>query len=221
MSLNIEGGIKGMKNLKMLKGGTILLVIVLVVGVFALIVWANGNGLNGMRGGLNGNMVTPGYGMQNKGVSNQMQSQDCENCAEGLGNGIVRRADAPDDDGDGIPNGQDPDYESVCDDECDGICDSEPKSSGMRRNALGNENDGISEYLVHINGGDLKTMKISDIAQLWGIDADSLLSEIIRVFGLEKSYNIGNSIDDLSGEYRFFPYQIKEIAERIKAAPVE
>lgn len=210
-----------MKSSRIFKGGTILLVIALAVGVFALVVWADGNGLNGMRGGSIGNIESPRYGMQNKGVSNQMQNQDCEDCAEGLGNGMDRRAEAPDDDGDGIPNGQDEDYVSECDDECDGTCDSEPKGSGMRRNALGNENDGISEYLVHINGRDLKTMKISDIAQLWGIDAGSLLSEIIKVFGLEKSYNIGNSIDDLRGECRFFPYQMKEIAEGIKAVPVE
>jgi len=81
-------------------------------------------------------------------------------------NEMGSRAEAPDDDVDGIPNGQDLDYESVCDEECDGTCGSEPKGSSMRRNASENENDGISEYLVHINGRDLKTMKISDVAQL-------------------------------------------------------
>jgi len=127
---------------------------------------------------------------------------------------------APDDDGDGIPNGQDPDYESVCD-ECDGTCDSEPKGSGMRRNALGNENDGIIEYPVHINGRELKVMSIGELAQVWGIDSGLLLNELVKEFNLEQTYDIDNTIDDLRGEFRFSPYQIKEIAERIKTVPVE
>jgi hypothetical protein len=32
---------------------------------------------------------------------------------------------------------------------------------------------------------------------------------------------LSNTIDDLRGEYRFSPYQIMEIAERIKTASVE
>jgi len=35
------------------------------------------------------------------------------------------------------------------------------------------------------------------------------------------SYTFSNTIDDLRGEYRFSPYQIMEIAERIKTASVE
>jgi len=35
------------------------------------------------------------------------------------------------------------------------------------------------------------------------------------------SYTLTNTIDDLRGEYRFSPYQIMEIAERIKTASVE
>jgi hypothetical protein len=35
------------------------------------------------------------------------------------------------------------------------------------------------------------------------------------------SYTLSNTIDDLRGEYRFSPYQIMEIAERIKTASVE
>jgi len=182
-----------MKSSRIFKGGTILLVIALAVGVFALLAWADGNGTGGKFSGNMGN----------------------------ANNEIGRRAEAPDDDGDGIPNGQDEDYESICDEECDGTCGSEPKGSGMRRNASENENDGISEYLVHINGRDLKTMRISDVTQLWGIDAGFLLNELVKEFNLAQSYTTDNTIGDLRGEYRFSPYQIKEIAERIKTAPVE
>ena len=206
-----------MKSSRNLKVGVTLLVIALAVGVFALVVWADGNGMYGMRGSSSGDIETPRYGMQNKGAFNQEQTQDCEDCVEGLGNGMGRRAEAPDDDGDGIPNGQDPDYVSECDDECDGTCDSEPKGSGMRRNS----SDNITGLQAHVSGIEMKTMTIEDIAALWGINAGKLLEGIKNEFELTQEYNISNTIDDLRGEYRFSPYQIMEIAERIKTTSVE
>jgi len=211
-----------MKSSRNLKVGVTLLVIALAVGVFALVVWADGNGTYGMRGGSKGNIETPRYGMQNKEVSNQMQNQDCEgceDCVEGQGNGMDRKANAPDDDGDGIPNGQDEDYvPHDCDDECDGTCDSEPKGRGMRRNS----SDNISGLQAHVNGMEMKTMTIADIAALWGIDGDSFLAEMTKEFNLQQEeYTTDNTIDDLRGEYRFSPYQIMEIAERIKATSTE
>ena len=173
-----------------------------------------------MRGGTGGNIESPRYGMQNKGVSNQGQTQDCEGCVEGLGNGMGQRAAAPDDDGDGIPNGQDSDYvHNECDDECDGTCDSEPKGSGMGINSSNN----ISGLQAHLSGMEMKTMTIAEIATLWGIDSDDFLVEMTEEFNLQQGkYTTDNTIDDLRGEYRFSPYQIMEIAQRIKtAAPVE
>jgi len=213
-----------MKSSRNLKVGVILLVVALVVGVFALVVWADGNGTNGtygMRGRSSGDFETPRYGMQNKGISNQSQTQDyegCEDCVGYLGNGMFNRNNAPDDDGDCIPNGQDSDYvQHNCDDECDGTCDSEPKGNGMRRNS----SDNISGLQAHVNGMEMKTMTIADIAALWGIDDGELLDGIKSEFRLTQKYNISNTIDDLRGEYRFSPYQIMEIAQRIKTASVE
>jgi len=206
-----------MKSSRNLKVGVTLLVIALAVGVFALVVWADGNGTYGMRGGSSVYGATPRYGMQSKEFSNQMQNQDCEDCVEGLGNRMNQKAEAPDDDNDGIPNGQDDDYDFDCDEECDGTCDSEPKGSGMRRNS----SDNISELQAHVSGMEMKTMTIAEIATLWGIDAGKLLDGIQNEFELSQQYSFNNTIDDLRGEYRFSPYQIMEIAERIKAAPVE
>lgn len=196
-----------MKSSRNLKVGVTLLVIALAVGVFALVVWADGNGMYGMRGGSSVDGVTPRYGMQDKDFSNQV---------EGLGNGMGRRANAPDHDGDGVPNGLDEDYvHNDCDDECDGTCDSEPKGSGMGRNS----SDNISGLQTHVSGMEMKTMTIADIANLWGIDGDRLLAEITEEFNLQQEkYTAGNTIDELRGEYRFSPYQIMEIAQRIKAA---
>lgn len=196
-----------MKSSRNLKVGVTLLVIALAVGVFALVVWADGNGMYGMRGGSSVDGVTPRYGMKDKDFSNQV---------EGLGNGMGRRANAPDHDGDGVPNGLDEDYvHNDCDDECDGTCDSEPKGSGMRRNSP----DNISGLQAHVSGMEMKTMTIADIANLWGIDGDRLLAEITEEFNLQQEkYTAGNTIDELRGEYRFSPYQIMEIAQRIKVA---
>ena len=201
-----------MKSSRNLKVGVTLLVIALAAGVFALVVWADGNGMYGtygMRGRSSGNIESPRYSMQSKEFSKQV---------EGLGNGMGRRANAPDDDGDGIPNGQDSDYiPHDCDDECDGTCDSEPKGSGMGRNS----SDNISGLQTHVSGMEMKTMTIADIATLWGIDAGKLLDGIQNEFELSQQYSVNSTIDGLRGEYRFSPYQIMEIAERIKAALVE
>jgi len=192
-----------MKSSRIFKEGTILLVIALAVGVFTLIVWADGNGTYGMGRGSSGNIETPRYGMPNKEVSNQ---------AKGLGNEMSRRAAAPDHDGDGIPNGQDEDYVSECDDECDGTCDSEAKGNGMRRNS----SDNLTGLQAHVSGMEMKTMTIAEIAALWGVDAVKLLEGIQNEFELTQEYNINNTINDLRGEFRFSPYQIIEIAEKIK-----
>ena len=210
-----------MKSSRNLKVGITLLVISLAVGVFALVVWADGNGAYGMGNGSSGNIEPPRYGMQNKEVSNQMQNQNCEGCegcVEGQGNGMVRKVNAPDDDEDGIPNGQDSDYvPHDCDEECDGTCDSEPKGSGMRRNS----SDNITGLQAHVSGIQMKTMTIADIAALWGIDAGELLEGIENEFELTQEYSVDSTINDLRGEYRFSPYQIMEIAQEIKTASVE
>ena len=197
-----------MKSSRNLKVGVTLLVIALTVGVFALVVWADGNGTDGIGKGSSGIIGAPRYGMQNKEFSNQ---------TEGLGNEMSRKAAAPDHDGDGIPNGQDEDYVSECDDECDGTCDSEAQGVGMRRNSP----DNLTGLQAHVSGMEMKTMTIANIATLWGIDAGKLLDGIQNEFKLTQEYNINNTIDDVRGEYRFSPYQIMEIAKRIKTASVE
>jgi len=193
-----------MKSSRIFKRGMILLIVALVVGASALIVWADGNGTYGVGRGSSGNIETPRYGMLNNEDSNQ---------AKGLGNEMSRKAAAPDDDGDGVPNGQDEDYVSVCDDECDGTCDSEPKGTGMRRNSP----DNLTGLQAHVSGMEMKTMTIAELAAFWGLDADELLEGIQNEYEFTQEYNFENTIDDLRGEFRFSPYQIMEIAEKIKA----
>jgi len=200
-----------MKSSRNLKVGVTLLVIALAIGVFALVVWADSNGTYGMGKGQSVNNESPRYGMLDK-------DKEFSNQAEGMGNEMNRKAAAPDQDGDGIPNGQDEDYVSECDDECDGTCESEAQGTGMRRNS----SDNASGLTAHVSGMEMKTMTIADIAVLWGVDAGELLEGIKNAFGLTQGYDISSTtIDDLRGEYRFSPHQIMEIAERIKTASVE
>jgi len=199
-----------MKNSRNLKVGVTLLVIALAVGVFALVVWADNNGTYGMGRGQSVDNESPRYGMLNK-------DKEFSNQAEGMGNELNRKAAAPDQDGDGIPNGQDEDYVSECDDECDGTCDSEAQGTGMRRNS----SDNASGLTAHVSGMEMKIMTIEGIAALWGIDAGELLEGIKNEFELTQEYNLGSTIDDLRGEFRFSPYQIMEIAQRVQVASVE
>ena len=196
-----------MKSSRICKGRIILLAVVLIIGIFSTMVLADSNGLKG------------------KGTPNQLKNQNYEDCTECLNNGgnnetsnsMGNKGDAPDDDGDGVPNGQDNDYIlHNCDDDCDGTCVSEPKGSGLRRNFSGNNPESISEYRVNISGRELRTISVAKLAQFWGVDANKLLEEIKNEFKLTQEYNIDNTIDDLRGEYKFSPYQIKELAEKLK-----
>ena len=57
------------------------------------------------------------------------------NGLKGINTGMGNRVDAPDEDGDGIPNGQDSDYIlHDCDEEFDVTCDGVPQGNGWGRN---------------------------------------------------------------------------------------
>lgn len=100
--------------------------------------------------------------------------------------------------GGGIQRNQSQLQECDCDGDCDG------------------EHDGNQP--VKVSGVELRAMKIADIAKLWEIDTTSLLNEIVHTFNLKKTYTIENTIDDLRGEYRFPPFQIKNIADKLKSS---
>lgn len=95
--------------------------------------------------------------------------------------------------------------------ECDGVCDEN------KVEACEGECDGTCDgNQIKISGAELKAMTIADIAKLWGIDdASSLLNEIIDTFNLKNAYTAENTIDELRGEIRFSPFQIKEIADKL------
>ena len=71
---------------------------------------------------------------------------------------------------------------------------------------------------VQVSGAELRGMTIGNIAKLWEIDATVLLNKIVSTFNLEETYTIENTINDLRSEYRFSPFQIKDIADQLKTS---
>ncbi len=76
--------------------------------------------------------------------------------------------------------------------------------------------DESEDYSVDIEGKDMKLLTIQEIADLWEIDADTLLNSIISEFELKGEYTTESLLEDLREEYKFSPAIIKEIAEEIK-----
>jgi len=72
------------------------------------------------------------------------------------------------------------------------------------------------EYSVEISGSKMKNMTIDEIAQLWEIDANQLLSRLKEDLLLKMDYSINNTVDDLRAEVRFSPSIIKGVAQNLK-----
>jgi hypothetical protein len=72
------------------------------------------------------------------------------------------------------------------------------------------------EYSVEVEGQVMKTLTIQQIADMWKIDSNKLLAEIIRTYSFKNSYTTSTVLDDMRAEYKFSPSQIKDIAEAIK-----
>lgn len=87
-----------------------------------------------------------------------------------------------------------------CENNCSGECIGECANEGTQ---------------LKFNAGALKNMTIAKIAELWKIDADTLLTEIVKTFNLTGTYTTENTLNDLRAEYRFAPFQIKEIIENL------
>ena len=110
----------------------------------------------------------------------------------------------------------------------DGICDlsqpepidesSKPNEEAIKNDSSQNNTVTFSEeeYSVEISGNRMKSMTIGDIAQLWGIDANQLLSKLKEDLLLKMDYSINNTVDDLRREVRFSPSIIKGVAESLK-----
>lgn len=71
---------------------------------------------------------------------------------------------------------------------------------------------------VQVSGAELRGMTINEIANLWEIDATTLLNKLIDTFDLKETYTINSTVNDLRLEYRFSPFEIKDMADQLKTS---
>ena len=77
------------------------------------------------------------------------------------------------------------------------------------------------EHSVEIEGSEMKSLTVKQVADLWEIDEELLLSRIIAEFNLKGDYTINNILEDIREEYAFSPALIKDIAEEIKQPGIQ
>ncbi|RLG13270.1 MAG: hypothetical protein DRN71_05160 [Candidatus Nanohalarchaeota archaeon] len=79
------------------------------------------------------------------------------------------------------------------------------------------DSDDEHDHSVEIEGSEMKSLTIQQVADLWEIDSELLLSRIIEEFDLKGSYTVDTVLEDIrEAEYKFSPAQIKDMAEEIK-----
>ena len=76
--------------------------------------------------------------------------------------------------------------------------------------------DDEHDHSVEIEGSEMKSLTVQEVANLWEIDAEIILLKIVAEFSLEGSYTVNTVLEDIRREYAFSPALIKDIAEEIK-----
>lgn len=79
------------------------------------------------------------------------------------------------------------------------------------------ENEELHEYSVDIEGKEMKYLSVQEVADLWEIDSNTLLQEMIKDFELSGNYTTETVLETIRQEYPFSPAMVKEIAENIKS----
>ena len=77
------------------------------------------------------------------------------------------------------------------------------------------------DHSVEIEGNVMKLLTVQEVANLWEINSEALLSRIINDFGLEGNYNVHSVLEDIRVEYAFSPALIKNIAEELKQTSLQ
>ena len=72
------------------------------------------------------------------------------------------------------------------------------------------------DHSVEIEGSEMKSLTVKEVADLWEIEEELLLSRIIAEFNLKGHYTINTVLEDIREEYAFSPALIKDMAEEIK-----
>ena len=78
------------------------------------------------------------------------------------------------------------------------------------------EHDELHDHSVEIEGEDMKLLSVQEVADLWDIDSEVLLQDIIQEFELKSNYTTNSILEEIREEYKFSPAMIKDMAEEIK-----
>ena len=78
------------------------------------------------------------------------------------------------------------------------------------------EHDELHDHSVEIEGKDMKLLSVQEVADLWDIDSEVLLQDIIQEFELKGNYTTNSILEEIREEYKFSPAMIKDMAEEIK-----
>jgi len=76
--------------------------------------------------------------------------------------------------------------------------------------------DELHDHSIEIEGKDMKLLSVQEVADLWEIDSEVLLQDMIQEFDLTGEYTVDSILDDIRNEYKFSPAMIKDMAEKIK-----
>ena len=80
------------------------------------------------------------------------------------------------------------------------------------------EHEHEHEHSVEIEGKEMKALSVQEVADLWEIDPEVLLSKIIDEFDLQKEYTVDVTLEEIrQAEYKFSPAIIKDLAEEAKS----
>ena len=81
--------------------------------------------------------------------------------------------------------------------------------------------DELHDHSVEIEGKDMKLLTVQEVADLWEIDSEVLLSRMITEFDLKESYTVDSVLEVIREEYPFSPAIIKDMAEEIKQQGIQ
>ncbi|MCD4668966.1 MAG: hypothetical protein K8S14_00825 [Actinomycetia bacterium] len=73
------------------------------------------------------------------------------------------------------------------------------------------------EHSVEIEGSAMKALSVQEVADLWEISSEVLLSKIVAEFDLQGDYTVDTTLEEIRvAEYKFSPAIIKDLAEEEK-----
>ena len=87
---------------------------------------------------------------------------------------------------------------------------------GCNSNENTHSEDELHDHSVEIEGSEMKQLSVQQVADLWEIDSEVLLTGIIEEFDFHGEYTTETILEDMRLEYKFSPAIIKDIAEDIK-----